>query len=86
MLAAGFRCQLWFVAAGRSRRRRSSGDRIENQITGEIVNFEPGSIRLQAAIFTSMGPSILLAERWGLKVLNPLLGLDHAKVPRAPVP
>ena len=51
MLAAGVRCQLWFVAAG-----------------------------------TSVGPSILLAERWGLKMLDPLLGFDHAKISRPSVP
>jgi hypothetical protein len=65
-----------------------SGTRVKIECTGKITNFK----RLRdhhgcrPRHFTSTGSSILLAERWGFKSLDPLLGLDHAKVSGAPIP
>ena len=65
-----------------------SGTRVKIECTGKITNFE----RLRdhhgcrPRHFTSMGSSILLAERWGFKSLDPLVGLYHSEVPGAAIP
>src|SRR5215471_9309803 len=69
------------IIGGRGRDRNQNNCRRDSEHRASAI-----PSRLPAALLTSMGSIVVLAERRIFKTLDPLLGLDHAEVARAPVP